>query len=82
MHKHLLCPERLRQVPEQFSWLDHRLISDHYLDICKGLNVLFITAIDAINGLIAASIRFTDPAFSHPFARMGCNSISKSRVSL
>ena len=35
MHKHLLCPERLRQVPEQFSWLDHRLISDRYLDICS-----------------------------------------------
>ena len=35
MHKHLLCPERLRQVPEQFSWLDHRLVSDHYLDICS-----------------------------------------------
>jgi hypothetical protein len=35
MHKHLLCPERLRQVPEQFSWLDHRLVSDRYLDICS-----------------------------------------------
>ena len=31
-HKHLICPERLREVPEQFSWLDHRLVSDHYLD--------------------------------------------------
>jgi hypothetical protein len=35
MHKHLLCPERLRQVPEQFSWIDHRLVSDRHLDICS-----------------------------------------------
>ena len=35
MHKHLLCPERLREVPEQFSWLDHRLVSDHHIDTCS-----------------------------------------------
>ncbi len=35
MHKHLLCPERLREVPEQFSWLDHRLVSDHLIDTCS-----------------------------------------------
>jgi hypothetical protein len=35
MHKHLLCPERLREVPEQFSWLDHRLVSDHHIDACS-----------------------------------------------
>jgi hypothetical protein len=35
MHKYLLCPERLREVPEQFSWLDHRLVSDHRIDICS-----------------------------------------------
>lgn len=26
--KRILCPERLRRVPKQFSWVDHRLVRD------------------------------------------------------
>lgn len=26
--KRVLCPERLRHVPRQFSWIDHRLVGD------------------------------------------------------
>jgi hypothetical protein len=26
-HKRLLCPERRRTVPSQFSWLDHRPVA-------------------------------------------------------
>ena len=26
--KRVLCRERLRRVPEQFSWIDHRLVRD------------------------------------------------------
>lgn len=26
--KRILCPERLRRVPEHFSWVDHRLVRD------------------------------------------------------
>jgi hypothetical protein len=29
--KRVLCRERLRRVPEQFSWLDHRLVRDRHL---------------------------------------------------
>jgi hypothetical protein len=29
--KHVLCPERLRQVPPQFSWIDHRLVRDRHI---------------------------------------------------
>lgn len=29
--KRLLCPQRARRVPEQFSWLDHRLVRDRHL---------------------------------------------------
>jgi hypothetical protein len=29
--KHLLRPERLRQIPTSFSWLDHRLVRHDYL---------------------------------------------------
>ena len=32
--KRVLCPERLRQIPAQFSWVDHRLVREHYLERC------------------------------------------------
>ena len=28
--KRILCSDRLRRVPRQFSWLDHRLVRDHH----------------------------------------------------
>ncbi len=31
MHKRLLRPERLRRVPSQFSWIDHRLVREHHI---------------------------------------------------
>jgi hypothetical protein len=33
--KRVLCRERLRRVPEQFSWLDHRLVRDRRLSRCS-----------------------------------------------
>ncbi len=32
--KRVLCPERLRQIPAQFSWVDHRLVRERYLERC------------------------------------------------
>jgi len=32
IQKHPLCPQRLRQVPKQFSWLDQRLVRDRYIE--------------------------------------------------
>jgi hypothetical protein len=29
--KPILCPERLRRVPRQFSWIDHRLVRDRHI---------------------------------------------------
>ena len=29
--KRVLCPKRLRQVPKQFSWIDHRLVRDRHI---------------------------------------------------
>jgi adenine-specific DNA-methyltransferase len=33
--KQLLRPERLRQVPEQFSWVDQALVQKHFIDRCE-----------------------------------------------
>lgn len=30
--KRPLLPERLRTVPAHFSWLDHRLVQEHYIE--------------------------------------------------
>ncbi len=32
--KHVLRPERLRQVPPQFSWIDQRLVREGYIARC------------------------------------------------
>jgi hypothetical protein len=29
--KRILCPDRLRRVPKQFNWVDHRLVRDKYI---------------------------------------------------
>jgi hypothetical protein len=34
MKKRVLNPERLRKVPPQFSWIDHRLVRDNYFVRC------------------------------------------------
>ena len=33
--KRVLCPQRLRQVPPQFSWIDHRLVRDRHICRCS-----------------------------------------------
>ena len=30
-NKRILRPERLRHVPRQFSWIDHRLVREHHV---------------------------------------------------
>jgi hypothetical protein len=31
-HKIPICPDRIRIIPEQFSWVDHRLVRDHHIE--------------------------------------------------
>jgi hypothetical protein len=33
--KRVLCPRRLRRVPSQFSWIDHRLVRDRHIARCS-----------------------------------------------
>lgn len=51
MHKRLLRPERLRRVPNQFSWIDHRLIREHHIERCSvegcALYLFLLTVADA-----------------------------------
>ena len=49
--KRVLRPERLRQVPAQFSWVDQRLVREGYLERCDAaalaLYLLLVTVADA-----------------------------------
>ena len=49
--KHVLRPERLRQVPEQFSWIDQALVQRHFIDRCDvraaALYLFLVTVSDA-----------------------------------
>ena len=52
--KRILCPERLRRIPGQFSWIDQRLVRDRYLQHCDhgalALYLVLVTVSD-VDGL-------------------------------
>ena len=49
--KEVLIPERLRQIPTQFSWVDHGLVRGEYVRRCDSLGLalylLLVTVGDA-----------------------------------
>ena len=51
MEKHLLDPERLRKIPAQFSWIDQRLVREHYIErlshAADALYLFLLTVADA-----------------------------------
>jgi hypothetical protein len=52
--KQLLQPERLRQVPQQFSWVDQALVQQHFIDRCQARSAalyLFLVTVSDAEGL-------------------------------
>ncbi|WP_168787652.1 hypothetical protein [Paraburkholderia aromaticivorans] len=52
--KRVICPERIRQVPAQFSWIDHRLVRERYIercDACAAALYLFLVTVADAQGL-------------------------------
>ena len=49
--KHPIYPQRIRKVPRQFSWIDQRLVREHYIDRCchrsATLYLFLVTVADA-----------------------------------
>jgi len=62
--KRVLCRERLRRVPPQFNWVDHRLVRDRRICGCSAqalaLYLFLVTVADA-EGLSY----YSDAAISH-----------------
>ena len=54
MKNRVLNAERLRKVPPQFSWIDHRLVQENYFVRCDHpawALYLFLTSVAAAQGL-------------------------------
>ena len=54
IQKRLIRPDRRRQVPPSFNWVDHRLVRDHYLDRCDCTSLalyLFLVTVSDAQGL-------------------------------
>ena len=54
MKKRVLNPARLRKVPPQFSWIDHRLVQENYFVRCNHpawTLYLFLTSVADAQGL-------------------------------
>ena len=49
--KRLICPERVRKVPAQFSWVDHRLVRERHIERgdahAAALYLFLVTVADA-----------------------------------
>jgi len=80
VQKHLICPQRIRKIPKQFSWLDHRLVRDHYIDRCShsaaALYLFLVTVADA-QGLSY----YSDRVISQRLA-MDANTLAQARQEL
>jgi len=72
--KQQLRPERLRQVPQQFSWVDQALVQQHFIDRCEACSAalyLFLVTVSDAQGLcyygaatLARRLRLSDEQFA------------------
>jgi hypothetical protein len=72
--KQLLRPERLRQIPQQFSWVDQALVQQHFIDRCEARSAalyLFLITVSDAQGLsyygastLARRLRLSDEQFA------------------
>jgi hypothetical protein len=54
IHKQLIRPDRVRQVPPSFNWVDHRLVRDNHIDRCDCTSLalyLFLVTVSDVQGL-------------------------------
>lgn len=54
IHKQLIRPDRVRQVPPSFNWVDHRLVRDHHITRCDCTSLalyLFLVTVSDVQGL-------------------------------
>jgi hypothetical protein len=71
--KRVLRPERLRRVPRQFSWIDQRLVAEHYIERCDSAALalyLFLVTVADAQGLSYYGDAKLSKSLSMPAARL------------
>ena len=71
--KRVLRPEALRRIPRQFSWIDQRLVSDHYIERCDAAALalyLFLVTVADAQGLSYYGEATLAKSLSMPAARL------------
>ena len=80
MHKRPISLAKLRRIPPQFSWVDQRLVRDHYIDQLSpqacALYLFLVTVADA-QGLSY----YADPSLCQRLSLTGTNSTRPARHS-
>jgi len=54
IQKRLIRPDRVRQVPPSFNWVDHRLVRERYIERCDCTALvlyLFLVTVSDVQGL-------------------------------
>lgn len=54
IQKRLIRPDRVRQVPPSFNWVDHRLVRDNHINRCDCTSLalyLFLITVSDVEGL-------------------------------
>lgn len=54
IQKRLIRPDRVRQIPPSFNWVDHRLVRDRYIERCDCAALalyLFLVTVSDVQGL-------------------------------
>ena len=52
--KRVICSERVRKIPTQFSWVDHRLVRERHIERCDAHAAalyLFLVTVADVQGL-------------------------------
>lgn len=52
--KRVICSERVREIPTQFSWVDHRLVRERHIERCDAHGAalyLFLVTVADVQGL-------------------------------
>ena len=79
--KRVLCKQRLRRVPPQFSWIDHRLVRDRHIGRCSAnalaLYLFLVTVADG-QGLSY----YADKTICRLLPALDGGSVSRARAEL
>jgi len=71
--KRVICSERVRKIPTQFSWVDHRLVRERYIERCDAHAAalyLFLVTVADVQGLSYYSDRSLGRSLSMDPARL------------